>query len=100
LELVTGAAGAPGAPEERDRTLLSSYQHWQAHVQNWSKSLWVQWACIIACWCCPVHMKQLPFPARFAAPQTVRSVVSHCGDSGGGGGDAGGCFVDEPHVKL
>jgi len=69
-------------------------------VQNWSKSLWVQWACIIACWCCPVHMKQLPFPARFAAPQTVRSVVSHCGDGGGGGGDAGGCFGDEPHVKL
>ena len=72
----------------------------QAHAQKASKSLCVQWASIIACWCCPVHMKQLPFPARFAAPQTVRSVVSHCGDGGGGGGDAGGCFGDEPQVKL
>ena len=50
----------------------------QAHAQKASKSLCVQWASIIACWCCPVQTKQFPFPARFAPPQTERSVCSHC----------------------
>ena len=59
-------------------------------LQKLVKSAWAQWACIIACWCWPVQMKQFPFDDFFAPVPPHRASLSQTADGEHDAGPAGG----------
>eukprot|EP01045_Picozoa_sp_COSAG04_P013347 COSAG04_NODE_943_length_9239_cov_3.297155_4_plen_186_part_00 len=59
-------------------------------LQKLVKSACAQCACIIACWCWPVQMKQFPFEDFFAPVSPHRASLSQIADGEHDAGAAGG----------